>query len=142
MAVIVALFLGLVISAEEIFRDRKILERERFLSLSRVSYLFSKITIMFIISAVQMLLFVIIGNTILEIKMMNWRFFLVLFSASCWANLIGLNISAGFKSIVTIYILVPLILVPQLLFSGVVVDFHNLNKAIYSAKYVPAIGER
>jgi ABC transport system ATP-binding/permease protein len=141
MAVIVALFLGLVISAEEIFRDRKILERERFLSLSRVSYLFSKITIMFIISAVQMLLFVIIGNTILEIKMMNWRFFLVLFSASCWANLIGLNISAGFKSIVTIYILVPLILVPQLLFSGVVVDFHNLNKAIYSAKYVPAIGE-
>lgn len=141
MAVIVALFLGLVISSEEIFRDRKLLERERFLNLSRISYLFSKITIMFFISAVQMIFFVIIGNTILEIKMMTWRFFLVLFSASCWANLIGLNISAGFKSVVTIYILVPLILVPQLLFSGVVVDFHNLNKAIYSAKYVPIIGE-
>jgi hypothetical protein len=141
MAVIVALFIGLVLSAEEIFRDRKILERERFLNLSRFSYLISKITIVFMISAIQMALFVIIGNQMLEIKSMGWRYFLILFSTSCWANMIGLNISSGFKSVVTIYILVPLILVPQLLFSGVVVDFHNLNKAIYSAKYVPVIGE-
>jgi hypothetical protein len=141
MSVIVALFLGLVISAEEIFKDRKILERERFLSLSRWSYMSSKITIMFIISAIQMFLFVFIGNHILGIENMTWRYFLILFTTSCWANLIGLNISSGFKSVVTIYILVPLILVPQLLFSGVVVNFRNLNKAIYSDKYVPVVGE-
>ena len=141
MAVIVALFLGLVISAEEIFRDRKLLERERFLSLSRFSYLTSKVMVLFIISALQMMLFVLIGNYILEIKGMAWRYFLILFSASCWANIIGLNISSGFKSVVTIYILVPLILVPQLLFSGVVVDFHNLNRAIYTARFVPRVGD-
>jgi hypothetical protein len=38
MALIVVLFLGLVVSAEEIFRDRKILKRERFLHLSRSSF--------------------------------------------------------------------------------------------------------
>jgi ABC transport system ATP-binding/permease protein len=141
MSVIVALFLGLVISAEEIFKDRKILERERFLSLSRWSYMSSKITIMFLISAIQMFLFVFIGNHILGIENMTWRYFLILFTTSCWANVIGLNISSGLKSVVTIYILVPLILVPQLLFSGVVVNFRNLNKAIYSDKYVPAVGE-
>ncbi len=141
MAVIVAIFLGLVISAEEIFRDRKLLERERFLNLSRFSYLTSKISVLFIISALQMLLFVLIGNSFLEIKSMMWRYFLILFSASCWANIIGLNISSGFKSVVTIYILVPLILVPQLLFSGVVVDFHNLNRAIYRANVVPRVGD-
>ncbi len=141
MAVIVAIFLGLVISAEEIFRDRKLLERERFLNLSRFSYLTSKISVLFIISALQMLLFVLIGNSFLEIKSMTWRYFLILFSASCWANIIGLNISSGFKSVVTIYILVPLILVPQLLFSGVVVDFHNLNRAIYRANVVPRVGD-
>ncbi len=141
MAVIVSLFLGLVISAEEVFRDRKILERERFLSLSRGSYLLAKISILFTISALQMLLFVLIGNKILEIEGMGWRHFLILFTSSCWANLIGLNISSGFKSVVTIYILVPLILVPQLLFSGVVVDFHNLNRAIYSGNSVPAVGD-
>ena len=42
MAVVVALFLGLMVSAEEIFKDRKILEREKFLNISRLSYLISK----------------------------------------------------------------------------------------------------
>lgn len=141
MAVIVALFLGLIISAEEIFRDKKLLERERFLNLSRSSYLFSKTLVLFCISAVQMLVFVLISNYILEIQDMNWRYFVVLFTTAAWANMIGMNISSGFKSVVTIYILVPLILVPQLLFSGVVVDFNNLNRSIQSFNHVPAIGD-
>jgi ABC transport system ATP-binding/permease protein len=141
MAVIVALFLGLILSAEEIFRERKLLERERFLNLSRSSYLFAKTTVLFLISALQMLIFVLISNYVLEIQDMNWRYFIILFSTAAWANMVGLNISSGFKSVVTIYILVPLILVPQLLFSGVVVDFNNLNRSIQSFKHVPAIGD-
>ena len=47
MSVIVALFMGLTVSAEEIIRDRKILKREAFLNLSRSSYLLSKVTILF-----------------------------------------------------------------------------------------------
>src|SRR5690606_8249491 len=39
MSVIVALFMGLTVSAEEIIRDRKILKREKFLNLSRSSYI-------------------------------------------------------------------------------------------------------
>ena len=141
MSVIVALFLGLILSAEEIFRDRKLLERERFLNLIRSSYLYSKTLVLFLISALQMIIFVLLSNYVLEIKDMNWRYFAVLFTTACWANMIGLNISSGFKSVVTIYILVPLILVPQLLFSGVVVDFNNLNRSIQSFKHVPAVGD-
>jgi ABC transport system ATP-binding/permease protein len=141
MAVIVALFLGLVISAEEIFKDRKILKREKFLNLSRSSYLFSKISILFVISALQTLIFVVIGNSMLEINGMLFRYWVVLFTASCWANMIGLNISSGFNSVVTIYILVPMILVPQLLFSGVVVDFSKMHNKIASDKQVPLIGD-
>jgi len=141
MAVIVAIFLGLVISAEEIFKDRKILKREKFLNLSRSSYLFSKITILFGISALQTLIFVLIGNSMLEIKGMLFSYWLVLFTSSCWANMVGLNISSGFNSVVTIYILVPLILVPQLLFSGVVVDFNKMHNRISNDKTVPVIGD-
>ncbi|MDZ4822983.1 MAG: ATP-binding cassette domain-containing protein, partial [Flavobacteriales bacterium] len=43
ISVIVSLFLGLTVSAEEIIRDQKILKREKYLNLSRGSYLFSKI---------------------------------------------------------------------------------------------------
>jgi ABC transport system ATP-binding/permease protein len=141
MAVIVALFLGMVISAEEIFKDRKILKREKFLNLSRSSYLFSKISILFTISAIQTLIFVIIGNSMLGIKGMALEYWLILFTTSCWANLIGLIISAGLNSVVTIYILIPLILVPQLLFSGVVVSFDKMHNKIASEKNVPFIGD-
>ncbi|MDP4209678.1 MAG: ATP-binding cassette domain-containing protein [Bacteroidota bacterium] len=141
MSVIVALFLGLVISAEEIFKDRKILKREKFLNLSRSSYMFSKIMILFSISALQMLAFVLIGNSMLGIKGMGFHYWLILFTTSCWANLIGLNISAGLNSVVTIYILVPLILVPQLLFSGVVVEFNKMHNRIADEKNVPVIGD-
>lgn len=141
MAVIVALFLGLVISAEEIFKDRKLLKRESFLDLSRFSYLGAKIMILFMIAALQSLAFVLIGNYILEIREMTFRYWLILFTTICWANLVGLNISSGFNSVVTIYILIPLILVPQLLFSGVVVDFNNMHKRITNDRYVPLIGD-
>jgi ABC-type multidrug transport system ATPase subunit len=141
MTIIVALFLGLVISAEEIFKDRKILKREKFLNLSRSSYLFSKICILFAISALQTLIFVLIGNSMLEIDGMLFRYWVILFTASCWANMIGLNISSGFNSVVTIYILVPLILVPQLIFSGAVVDFSKMHNKIAKDKAVPLIGD-
>ena len=57
ISVIVALFLGLSFSAEEIFRDRPMLRRERFLRLDWNAYLASKMTVMLGISAVQSMLF-------------------------------------------------------------------------------------
>lgn len=141
MAVTVALFIGLTVSAEEIIKDRKILKREKFLNLSKFSYLNSKIFVLFIISAIQTLSFVIIGNAILEIKGMSFNYWLILFSTSAFANLLGLNISAALKSVVTIYITIPFILVPQLLFSGVIVDFTKLHRSFTSYNHVPAIGD-
>ena len=61
MSVIVALFMGLTVSAEEIIRDRKILKREAFLHLSRSSYLLSKVSILFMLSGIQTFLFVLVG---------------------------------------------------------------------------------
>ncbi|MDP6908413.1 MAG: ATP-binding cassette domain-containing protein, partial [Flavobacteriales bacterium] len=141
MCVVVALFFGLTVSAEEIIKDRKILKREKFLNLSRSSYLVSKIMIMFFISLVQSISFVLIGNTILEVQGMNMSYFLVLFSTSCFANMLGLNISASFRNAVTIYILIPFLIIPQLLFSGVIVKFDKLNPGFASDEYVPIIGE-
>jgi len=141
MCVVVALFLGLIVSAEEIFKDRRLLQRESFLNLSRFSYLNSKIVVLFIISAIQTLSFILIGNYILEIKDLTFSYWLILFSTACYANMIGLNISSGLNSVVAIYVLIPLILVPQLLFSGVIVNFDKLHKTISSEQYVPRIGD-
>lgn len=141
MSVIVFLFLGLTISSEEIIKDRKILQRESFLNLSRGSYLKSKILIMFAISAIQSLAYVLIGNLVFEIKGMLFPYWLVLFSTSCFANLLGLNISSGLNSVITIYILVPFLLIPQILFCGVLVKFDKLNRSISNQQVVPVIGD-
>jgi ABC-type multidrug transport system ATPase subunit len=141
ISIIVALFMGLSVSGEEIIKDRRILAREKFLNLSRGSYLISKMGILFAISAVQMLAFVLIGNMLLELRGMNLAHWLVLFSCACFANAIGLNISSGFNSVVTIYILVPIILIPQLLFNGIVIDFDQLNPAIRKEGRVPFLGD-
>ncbi|MEN8202640.1 MAG: ATP-binding cassette domain-containing protein [Bacteroidota bacterium] len=141
MAVIVALFMGLMISAQEIIRDRKILERESFLRLSRLSYLNSKILILFLISAIQTLTFVLVGNAILEIKGMLFHYWAMLFTVACLANVLGLNISSGMNSVVNAYIIIPFIVVPQLLFSGVLIKFDRLNNLVDNPAYVPIIGE-
>ena len=141
MCVIVALFLGLIVSSEEIIKDRKILKRESFLNLSRHSYLNSKVLLLFILSAIQTLSFVAIGNLILEIKGMTASYWLILFSTSCFANMLGLNISSGFDRVITVYVLIPFLLIPQLLFSGVIVKFDKLHKYFTNFDYVPVIGD-
>ena len=142
MCVITSLFLGLIISSEEILKDRKILKRESFLNLSWFSYINSKIGMMFLLSAIQTVSFIIVGNLILGIKGMTLAFWVVLFTTSCSANLLGLNISSALNSVITIYILIPFIIIPQLLFSGVMVKFDKLHKGSHSSyEYVPVIGD-
>lgn len=141
MAVVVALFIGLTVSAEEIIRDRKIQKRESFLNLSKGSYLWSKIIIMFTLSSLQAILFVLVGNYVLEIQGMTFEYWILLFTTFCFANMLGLNISASFNSAVTIYILIPILIIPQLLFSGVMVKFDKLNPIITSQSVVPLVGD-
>jgi ABC transport system ATP-binding/permease protein len=137
MAIIVSLFMGLTVSAEEIIRDRKILRRESFLNLSWSSYLVSKLNILFLLSAIQTITFVVISDLILEIHGMSWALWLILFSTSCFANVLGLNISSAFNSAVTVYVMIPLLLIPQMILSGLIFDFDKLNNLISTKGKVP-----
>ncbi len=141
MAIIVALFMGLTVSAEEIIRDRKILKRESFLNLSWNSYLVSKLNILFLLSAIQTFLFVIVSNLILEVHGMTWAMWLVLFSTSCFANVLGLNISSAFNSAVTVYVMIPLLLIPQMILSGLLFPFDKLNNVISTKGKVPLVAD-
>lgn len=141
MSVVVALFLGLTVSAEEIFKDRKIRKREEFLNLSKGSYLLSKTIILLVISAIQTALFVIVGNAIIGFHEMNFLYWLMLFAISFFANILGLNISSAFKSAVTIYIIIPFLIIPQLLLSGLLVKFDELNPQLASQSIVPLSGD-
>ncbi len=141
MSVVVALFIGLTVSAEEIIRDRKIRKRENFLNLSKGAYLSSKVVIMFALSAIQTFSFILIGNNILGLNGLFTDYWFVLFTTSCFANMLGLNISSAFNSAVTIYISIPFLIIPQLILSGVIVKFDKLNPVLSKPGSVPWVGE-
>lgn len=141
MAIIVMLFQGMSLSAEEIIRDRKILQREAFLRLSRLSYLNSKIVFLFLVSAIQSLLFMIISTWVLGMEGLFFKYWLVLFLTAAFANMAGLNISAGLNSVVTIYITIPLLIIPQILLCGLIVKFDDLKGSNSKSNAVPLIGD-
>ncbi|MEA3452001.1 MAG: ABC transporter permease, partial [Bacteroidota bacterium] len=141
MSVIIAVFVGLTVSAQEIYKDKKILSREKFLNLSRGSYLFSKIIILAVISAYQSLVFVLVGNSIIEITFLNFYYWIILFSIWFSANIMGLIVSDSFKSSVNIYIVIPFLIIPQIILSGVLVPFNKLNPQISKPNTIPWYGE-
>ncbi len=133
------LFLRVTVRTEEIIRDRGILKRESFLNLRWSSYLISKFAVLFLISAIQSILFITLGNLILKIEGMTWAFSLVLFSRSCLANIIGLNITSAFNSAITVYILIPLLLTLKIILSGLLFRFDKLNELISNKGKVAVI---
>jgi ABC transport system ATP-binding/permease protein len=82
-----------------------------------------------------------VGNSITEIRGMYFEYWLVLFSAWCFANVLGLIISDSFKTVVTIYILIPFLVIPQLILSGIIVKFEELNPSLSSPSRIPFYGE-
>ncbi len=141
IGIIVSLFMGMSLSAEEIFRDLKILKREEFLMLSRFGYLSSKVLIQFMISMIQTLLFVIPSCWIVGNLEMGWAYFLVLFSSACFANMLALNISSALSQINTIYILIPILLIPQLILGGIIVNYDKMNPLVARHGKVPLVGD-
>lgn len=141
MAVIVAIFVGLSVSSEEIIKDRAILKRESFLNLSWSSYLGSKIFILFILSAIQSLVFVAIANILLEIQGMMFYHWLVLFTTWCTAILAGLLISDSLKTSVIVYILIPFLIIPQIILGGALIKYDKMDTTLSSHDKVPLFGE-
>ena len=140
MAIIVSIFLGMSGSAEEIIKDRALLKREKFLHLSYGSYIWSKMIYMAAVCLIQTFLFILVGNAVIGITGMFWTWWLLLFVAAFLSALIGLLLSQCLSSVVSIYITIPVLLIPQILLCGLVVHFDDLNTKSKTGN-VPIIGD-
>ena len=140
MSVIVATFIGMSGSAEEIIKDRALLKRESFLNLSYGSYIWSKIVYMAGVALIQTFLYIIVGNTIMGLHGLFSTWWLILFATTFLAGLTGLLLSQCLNSVVAIYISIPLLLIPQILLCGLVVSFADLTPKSKTGN-VPIIGD-
>jgi ABC-type multidrug transport system ATPase subunit len=141
MSAIAIIFIGLIVSAEDLFRDKKLFIRERFLNLSKLSYLNSKLAFLVMLSFYHSLSFVIVATFILKLSGNLFTIWITLLTLAILSNIIGLLISATLNSLVAIYILIPIILIPQILLGGAVIKYENMPPYLASKEYVPVFSD-
>ena len=134
---LVAVWFGTSVSAREIVRERPVYERERMVNLGLLPYLASKLFVLGIIVTVQcVLLFVplklfdLIGLMPMPGELAGIpQFWTMLLTAGVGIG-IGLFVSALVRTSEMATSLVPLILIPQILFSGLVGVPNGITKVV------------
>ena len=137
IALLVALFLALMNSVDDIIRDRAVLHRERNLDVRLPYYVAAKFGTLAMFSAVQCALFVIVGNSVLEIRGMFLPYWWFMFITAASGIALGLVISSVVADAKTAANFVPLVLIPQLIFGGALIKYEEMNKdldVIYTFK--------
>src|SRR5712691_8604085 len=128
LTLIVAMFLGLTNSADDIIRDRVVLQRERNLNVRLPYYVLAKTVSLGVFALVQCLLFVLIGNYILEIRGMFWIYLGIVFITAMGGVALGLVISSLVADPKTAANIVPLVLIPQIIMGGALIKYEDMNR--------------
>lgn len=133
---IAAIYIGLGNSIQEICKEKVILQKEYMANLNLFAYLSSKVVVLLLLSIIQAFLFVLTISFLVEVPVdgviFSWKMetiiemALTIFSASS----IGLVVSSlsSDSSIAMTYI--PLLLVPQMLFSGMLFELKSITNAL------------
>ncbi|MEN2992788.1 MAG: ATP-binding cassette domain-containing protein [Bacteroidia bacterium] len=135
--ILAMIFLGMLASAEELLRDRKIRLREAFLHLSWNSYLHAKLFWTVLFSAAQVTLYWGTVALLLQIHTLWLETWTILFVVTLLSNLLALNLSDAFTHPVPVYVLIPILIIPQLVLSGAVIPFDRFNPLLRSEAPVP-----
>lgn len=131
-----AIWLGLLNSVQEICKERVILKKEYMANLHLSSYLCSKVVVQGLLALIQSLLLIFSFSLFVDVPVtgvvFGWKLeiilsvFLTIFSASA----LGLIVSSLSKDSSVAMTYVPLLLVPQLLFSGMLFPLDGIVAVI------------
>ncbi|MEI6561743.1 MAG: ATP-binding cassette domain-containing protein [Verrucomicrobiota bacterium] len=127
-SLVVVMFLGLTNSADDIILDRATLQRERNLSIRLPYYITAKALTLALFAAIQCAMFTLIGNAILEIRGMFWLYFFFNFITAFTGIAIGLFVSSLVADGKAAANIVPFILIPQILLSGALIKYEDMNR--------------
>jgi ABC-type multidrug transport system ATPase subunit len=128
LGLIVAMFLGLTNSADDIIRDRPVLQRERNIKVRLSYYVVSKTLTLGVFALVQCILYVLIGNSILQIRGMFWIDLGIMFMTAMSGVALGLLISSLVADPKTAANIVPLVLIPQIIMGGALIKYEDMNR--------------
>ncbi len=132
---------GLLMGAEEIISEKTHRNRDLSLNLSLFSYNNSKVVYMLSVAFIQSFLYTYFTNLILEIHGLNLQYTVLYFSLNAFAAIFSLALSAGVRKLNTIYILIPFLIIPNLLFSGYLIPYDSSEEFNNHRENFPVVAE-
>lgn len=131
LTLVTGMFLGLANSAEEILRDRALLQREKNHRVRAGSYVLSKFLSLSAFAAVQCAVYVAIGSAVLEIRGMFWTDFTWMYATTLTGVVLGLFVSSLVPSSKTALNAIPLLLIPQIILGGALIKYEEMNRSLH-----------
>ncbi len=128
LALVVAMFLGLTNSVDDIIRDRPVLLRERNLNVRIGYYVTAKGLTLTAFAVIQCAMFAFLGNWLLEVRGMFVVSFLAMFLTAVSGVAIGLIISAVAPEAKMAVNIIPMVLIPQLILGGAFIKYEEMNR--------------
>jgi ABC-type transport system involved in cytochrome c biogenesis permease component/polyhydroxyalkanoate synthesis regulator phasin len=128
LALVVAMFLGLTNSVDDIIHDRAVLMRERTLNVNLGFYVTAKVLSLAFFAIIQCALFALIGNALLSLRDGFWIVFTAMFLTAANGAAIGLVISALVAQSKTGILIIPVVLIPQIILSGALIKYEEMNR--------------
>jgi len=128
LSLVVAMFLGLTNSVDDIIRDRPVLQRERNLNVRLGWYILAKVLTLSLFALVQCVFFILIANWILEVRGMFWIFLAAMVLTAVSGIAIGLLISSLVSESKTAVNIIPVVLIPQIILGGALIKYEEMNQ--------------
>ena len=132
---VAAVWMGCMNACTAIVQERRIYMRERMFSLDIWSYLLSKLSVLSVIGGLQCVLLLAVQGRLMYLKeslLAHVLFFLILFMTCTAACGLGLLISSVAGTSHGAVVAVPILLLPQAIFSEVLLQ-QNIKNAVPSA---------
>ncbi len=128
LALVVAMFLGLTNSVDDITRDKPVLQRERNLNVRLSYYIFAKALTLGAFAVIQCVLFTFVGNFLLEVRGVFGILFSAMFFTTMSGVAIGLVISSLVNEAKTAVLAIPVVLIPQIILAGALIKYEDMNR--------------
>lgn len=129
-----AIWLGCIDACREIVKERSLFLRERMVNLEISAYLYSKVRVLALLNVVQIATYSIIVAKYLDVRVpVGWLMLSLLCSSLC-GTCLGLLLSSAVRRSDYAVGLVPLVILPQILFSELAIakdNFEGYTEYIY-----------
>lgn len=131
MSIVVAIFGGLVFSVSEISREQSVRKREFVVERGNNRYFLIKMQRLFALSVFHAVSFSVVGLGVLKLPYLFSSLVLNYFLLMLLSALVGLLISVLSRGKTWAYISIPLLIIPQLIFSGALIPWNKFPSIDY-----------